>query len=277
MTAQEQVPAGVDTSRPSVARVYDCLLGGDDNFLADQHMVAQLLLTAPAAPRHAHNNRAFLRRVVHFLAAEAGVRQFLDIGSGLPSRGNVHEAARDITASARVVYVDNDPMVLAHGRALLEGEPAATIISGDIRQPEAILASPQVRQMTESGRPLALMLCAILHHLTDEENPGGIAAALCEALPPGSYLAISHLCNPGSEPPGYAEGIAKAEELWSETRLTLRFRDRDEIVAYFGDFELAEPGLVPLPEWRPSPRASRYEVIGHHSLIGGVARKATQR
>jgi hypothetical protein len=273
MTAQEQVPPGVDASRPSIARVYDCLLGGDDNFPVDQHVVARILLTAPDAPRHALSNRAFLRRAVRFLAADAGIRQFLDIGSGLPSRGNIHEAAREITTSARVVYVDNDPMVLAHGRALLEDDPAATIINGDIRQPEAILASPQVRQMTESGRPLALTLCAILHHLTDEEDPGGVAATLRAALPPGSYLAISHLRNPGSEPPGDAESIVKTEELWSETLLTLRFRDLGEIKTYFGDFELVDPGLVPLLEWRQSPRAYRH-VLGYHTLIGGVARKA---
>lgn len=277
MTSQERVPPGVDVSRPSLARVYDCLLGGDDNFLVDRYVFAQLLLRAPDAPRNALNNRAFLRRVVRFLAADAGIRQFLDIGCGLPSRGNIHEAAREVATSARVVYVDNDAAVLAHGRALLEADPMATIVCGDLRDPEAILANPQVRQMTESGRPLALTLCAILHHLGDEEDPGGVAATLRRGLPPGSYLAISHLHNPGSDRPVDAENIVKAEELSSETQLTWRFRDRDEIMAYFGDFELVEPGLVPLPEWRPGPQSPRHEHGGYHTFLGGVAHKAALR
>jgi len=277
MTEQEQVPLGVDASRPSLARVYDCLLGGDDNFAVDQHVAARTLLIAPDALRQALNNRTFLWRVVHFLAAEAGIRQFLDIGPGLLSRGNVHQAARDAVPDARVVYVDYDPMVLAHGRALLDGDPAATIISGDVRQPEEILASPAVRRLTESGQPLAISLFGILPHLSDEEDPAGIAATFRGALPPGSYLAISHFHNPGSERPGDAMDIAKAEELLAETLGTGRFRSREEILAYFGDLDLVEPGLVPLADWRPSERACHYQAIGHHSFIGGVARKAALR
>ena len=273
MTVHELVPQGVDASRPSIARVYDCFLGGTDNFAVDREVFARALAIAPESPRGALSHRAFLWRVVHYLAAEVGIRHFLDIGSGLPTKGNVHQAAGDVTTSARVVYVDNDPMVLAHSRALLAGNPAATVITGDIRQPEQILASSPVRDLTESGQPIALTLLGILHHVNDEDDPGGIATRLRLALPPGSYLAISHFHNPGGDRPGDAADIARSEELLAETLGTGRWRTRDEILAYFGDLELVEPGLVPLPDWRPSPHAPHHQKPGHHSFIGGVARK----
>jgi SAM-dependent methyltransferase len=270
----EQVPEGVDASCPSVARVYDCLLGGEDNFVADRAVFARILTVAPDAPRMAADHRAFLWRVMHYLVAEAGIRRFLDIGCGLPSRGNVHEAARDADVSTRVVYVDNDPMVLAHGRALLYGDDSAVIVTGDVRRPEEILANPAVRELTESGEPFALTLLGILHHLTDAEDPHRIAARLRQALPSGGYLAISHFHNPGVDIPGNAlEDIAKAEQLLTETLGAGRFRAYDEILGYFGDLELIEPGLVPLREWRPNPHLPVRKRIGHHSFVGGVARK----
>jgi hypothetical protein len=273
MTTQEQVPDGVDVTRPSIARVYDCFLGGEDNFTVDRAVFAQALMIAPEAPRLAGDHRAFLWRVVHFLAQEAGIRQFLDIGPGLPSRGNVHEAVRDAGVPAAVVYVDNDPMVIAHGRALLAGELGATIIQGDLRRPEEILASPLVRQMTESRQPLALTLFGILHHLADDEDPGGIAARLQRALPSGSYVAISHFQNPEDERLAAATDIANTEKLLAESLGAGRFRRRDEILSYFGDLELVEPGLVPLREWRPSPGTCHsHQHVGHHSFVGGVAR-----
>ncbi|HEX6523327.1 MAG TPA: SAM-dependent methyltransferase [Streptosporangiaceae bacterium] len=273
MIVNEPVPVGVAASRPSIARVYDCFLGGTDNFAVDREVFARALAIAPESLRSALDNRAFLWRVVHYLAAEAGIRQFLDIGPGLPTRGNVHEAARDATSSARVVYVDNDPMVLAHGRALLAGDRTATMISGDVREPEQILASPPVQALTGSGQPFALLLLGILHHLTDQEDPAGIAARLRRALPPGSYLAISHFHNPGSERPDLAVAIARGEKLLTETLGTGRWRSREEILAYFGDLELVEPGLVPLAEWRPSPRATHRHSVGHHAFLGAVALK----
>jgi len=274
MSMPEQVPEGVDASRPSVARVYDCLLGGEDNFVADRAVFARVLTIAPDAPRMAADHRAFLWRVVHYLVAEAGIRRFLDIGCGLPSRGNVHEAARDADASARVVYVDNDPMVLAHGRALLYGDDSVTIVAGDARRPEEIMANPVVRELTESGEPFALMLLGILHHLTDAEDPHRIAARLRQALPSGGYLAISHFHNPGVDIPGNRlDDIANAEQLLAETLGTGRFRTYDEILGYFGDLELIEPGLVPLREWRPSQHLPVRKRIGHYSFVGGVARK----
>ena len=272
MTVQEMVPYGVDASRPSIARVYDCFLGGTDNFAADREVFARLLAMAPEAPRAALVNRAFLWRVVRYLAIEAGIRCFLDIGSGLPTRGNVHEAVRDAVGPARVVYVDNDPAVVAHSRALLADDPAVTAIAGDIRQPEEILASPPVRQLTESGQPIALLLVAILHHVNDEDGPADIAARLRRALPPGSYLAISHFCHPGSEHPEWAEDTDRGERLLAETLGSGRWRTRQEILNYFGDLELIEPGLVPLAEWRPNRGAIRHPEAVNVSFIGGVAR-----
>jgi hypothetical protein len=272
MSVPEVVPPGVDASRPSIARVYDCFLGGTDNYAVDREVFARALAIAPDSPRGALANRAFLWRVVHYLATEAGIRHFLDIGSGLPTRGNVHEAARHAVGSARVVYVDNDPVVVAHSRALLAGDPAVTAIAGDIRQPEEILASPPVRELTESGQPIALLLVAIVHHVNDEDGPADIAARLRRALPPGSYLAISHFCHPGSEYPEWAVAVAETERLLAETLGSGRWRSRQEILAYFGDLELVEPGLVPLAEWRPSPGAIRLPDTVNASFLGGVAR-----
>ena len=273
MTVQEMVPYGVDASRPSIARVYDCFLGGTDNFAVDREVFARALAIAPEAPRAALVNRSFLWRVVHYLAIEAGIRCFLDIGSGLPTRGNVHEAVRDAVGSARVVYVDNDPVVVAHSRALLAGDPAVTAIAGDIRQPEEILVSPPVRELTESGQPIALLLVAILHHVNDEDGPADIAARLRCALPPGSYLAISHFCHPGSEYPELAVTTAEGERLLAETLGSGRWRSRQEILDYFGDLEFVEPGLVPLAGWRPNRGAIRQPEEVNHSFLGGVARK----
>jgi hypothetical protein len=274
MAMQELVPQGVDASRPSIARVYDCLLGGTDNFLVDREVFARALAIAPEATRCAVSHRAFLWRVVHYLAGEAGIRQFLDIGSGLPSRGNTHEAARDAHPAARVVYVDNDPMVVAHGRAMLADERAAAVIAGDIRQPEQILASAPVRELTESGQPLALMLLGILHHVNDDDDPAGIAGTLLDALPPGSYVAISHFHNPGDDLLADTAAIAMTEALLAETLGTGYFRRYEEILGYFGGLELVEPGLVPLDGWRPGSRTVTHQHAGYHSFIGGVARVA---
>ena len=273
MTVPEMIPHGAGAGRPSIAGVYDCFLGGTDNHAADREVFARALAIAPEAPRGALANRAFLWRAVHYLAGQAGIRRFLDIGSGLPTRGNVHQAARHAAGPARVVYVDNDPAVVARSRALLARDPAATAIAGDIRQPEEILASPPVRELTEAGQPVALILAAILHHVSDEDGPAGIAARLRRALPPGSYLAISHLCNPHSEHPGRALTIARTERLLAETLGTGRFRTRQEILAYFGDLDLIEPGLVPLAEWRPGPGAIRQPDSVNRSSLGGLARK----
>jgi hypothetical protein len=196
-----QVFTGIDVTRPNIARVYDAFLGGKDNFAADREFVARALELAPKAPLAAKANRAFLRRVVRYLVGEAGITQLLDIGSGLPTQGNVSEVAHEINPAAHVVHVDNDPIVYTHSKALLVDCRTTDIVARDIRRPAEILADPLVREMIDFRRPVGLLLIAILHHIEDHEDPAGIAAQLREAMPPGSYLAISSFRMPGPELP----------------------------------------------------------------------------
>jgi hypothetical protein len=267
------IPPGVDASRPNIARVYDCLLGGTDNFPVDREVATQALLLMPDAPRVALENRAFLRRVVRQLAGPAGIRQFLDIGSGLPTQWNVHQAVHEVAPDARVVYVDNDPMVVAHTEALLAGARNTAVVRADLRRPEEIVADPTVGEFIDFSQPVGLLLLAIVHHLTDEENPAGITARLRDALPAGSHLALSHFRNPGAAHPQAAARAVAGEKLLNERLGTGRWRTHEEILAYFGDLELLEPGLVPLPEWRPDRGTGRYQSLVHHNCVGGVARK----
>jgi S-adenosyl methyltransferase len=266
-------PEGVDTSRPSTARVYDCLLGGTDNFPADRELFGRLLAVAPECMREAMANRSFLHRVVRFLAAESGISQFLDIGSGLPTRGNVHLAARETGHPGRVVYVDNDPGVVAHGRALLGNSDEAAMIVGDIRRPQQILASPEVRKLLDPGRPVAVMLLAVLHHVNDDEDPAGITMVLHSALPPGSYLAISHFRDTSAASPTHAWSTGATQRILNEALGSGVFRSQEEILGYFADLALVEPGLVPLPEWRPARSCTRFQHDVDQSFVGGVARK----
>ncbi|MFC7532655.1 SAM-dependent methyltransferase [Actinoplanes sp. GCM10030250] len=201
MTADEAAPPGVDISTPSIARVYDFMVGGKDHFAVDRMAAQRALEIMPDAQEAGRACRAFLRRVVRFLAADAGVRQFLDIGSGLPTETNVHQVAHAVDPEARVVYADIDPMVLVHGRALLAGDDTTALIEADIRSPEGILGHPVVRERLDFTQPVGLLLFSILHHLHDTEDPGAIAATLRDALPPGSYLAIIHFWDPGMSTP----------------------------------------------------------------------------
>lgn len=273
MTMDRWIPPGVDAGSPSIARVYDCFLGGTDNYAVDREIAAQALLLMPDAPRVALDNRAFLRRVVRHLAGPAGIRQFLDIGSGLPTQWNVHQAAHEVAPHARVVYVDNDPMVVAHTRALLAGTDNAWIIDADLRQPEEIVTNPTVKEIIDFTRPVGLLMLAIVHHLTDQEDPAGVVTRLRDALPAGSYLALSHFRNPGSAHPQAAAYAAAGEKLMNERLGTGRWRTQEEIRAYFGDLQLIEPGLVPLSEWRPDPGSTRHHSLTHQNCVGGVARK----
>jgi hypothetical protein len=269
----EVAPHGVDVTRPSIARVYDFMVGGKDNFAVDRMAAERALEIMPDAQEAGRACRAFLRRAVRFLAAEAGVRQFLDIGSGLPTKTNVHQVAHDVDPAARVVYVDNDPMVLAHGRALLADEDTTTVIEADIRRPEEILGSPVVRRYIDFTRPVGLLLLSILHHLHDAEDPAGIAATLRGALPSGSYLAVIHFWDPAGEHPSVSAKVKDAERVFNETLGTGRWRTRAEIERYFGDFVMVGPGLVPLAEWRPGAEADAEQKDSYHTMIGGVAVK----
>jgi hypothetical protein len=266
-------PPGVDMTKPNIARVYDYLLGGKDNFAADREVAELTLRVMPDARQGPRSNRAFLRRAVRYLAAEAGIRQFIDIGSGLPTRGNVHEIAQAVDPETRVVYVDYDPVVLAHARALLAGD-FTNVIMADLRAPESILNDPTVRSVIDFDRPVALLLLSILHHINDEDDPARIMAALRAAMPPGSHLAISHLHNPGSRRPEDAELARIGEEIFKKSYGVGRWRGAEEILSYFGDWDLVPPGLVPTSEWRPDPGDDHTKYLTHHFVLGGVARKA---
>jgi hypothetical protein len=263
----------IDISRPNVARVYDCLLDGKDNFAADREFVRQIHEVAPKAHLSAKSNRMFLGRVVQYLVMEAGLTQFLDLGSGLPTQGNVSEVAHAIDPTIHVVHVDNDPIVYTHSKALLTDQLTTDIVVGDIRRPAEILADPAVRTLIDFDRPVGLLLFAILHHVEDEENPGRIAAELRAAVPPGSHLALSSLRMPGPEVPSLREATIQGEKLLEGTLGSGRFRADEEIRSWFGDWKLLEPGLVPVVEWRPpaGTRIERDEL--YHGFSGGVARK----
>jgi S-adenosyl methyltransferase len=265
--------ADIDVSRPNIARVYDALLGGKDNFAADRDFVAKILEQAPKAPLSALANRAFLRRVVRHLVGEAGIAQLLDIGSGLPTQGNVSEVAHEIDPAVHVVHVDHDPVVYTHSKALLANACTTDIVLGDIRRPAEILADPDVKALIDFGRPVGLLLFAILHHIEDDEDPGWIVAQLRDAMPSGSYLAISSFRMPGRELPKLRAVTIEGERLLTGHLGSGRWREDEEILAWFGDWELLEPGLVSILEWRPPVRGRIRRDEVYHSFFGGVARK----
>jgi hypothetical protein len=260
-------------TRPNIARVYDAFLDGKDNFAADRAVVELTLQIAPDAADGAKANRAFLRRVTRYLAGPARIGQFLDIGSGLPSQGNVHEIAAEVNPAARVVYIDNDPVVLIHAQALLTGTPWVRVVTADARRPEEILDSPLIRESIDFGRPVGLLMFAILHHVSDEEDPAGIVAAFRDAAAPGSYLAISSFRMPGPEHPEDAAKTRAVQEVFNAKLGTGLWREHEEILGWFGDWDLLEPGLVPLPEWRPDITGQVRRNSTYHGFVGGVARK----
>ena len=262
----------INTGVPNPARIYDYLLGGKDNFPADREIAEQMLAIAPVAREVVEDNRKFLRRAVEVLA-DAGARQFIDLGSGLPTQGNVHEIAQAAAPGSRVVYVDNDPMVVAHSRALLAGDNTVAI-EGDLRQPDKVLGHPEVRELIDFGQPVALLLLAILHFVPDDEDPFGIVARYRDALPAGSHLAISHGTRdipqrPDLSPEEMADMGAKVEQLYQLTTASLVTRTRAEVERFFDGLELLEPGVVEIQRWRPDGRTS----LLPGGFYGGVARK----
>lgn len=267
------MPPEIDTTKPSIARVYDYFLGGKDNFAVDREAAEAALKIAPDARDVGMANRAFLRRAVHYMAAEAGIRQFLDLGSGLPTQGNVHEIAQAIAPEARVVYVDNDPVVLAHGRALLATNDVTTVVDGDIRRPAEILENPEVLEFIDFSKPVGMLLVSVLHHVNDDEDPEGIMKRFRSVLAPGSHLAIVHFHNPGDEHPKASEIAIEAERDFNRNLGTGRWRTRTEIAGYFGDMELIEPGLVPLADWRSEPEDLIRQDVTRYNVLAGVGRR----
>jgi len=255
-------------SVPNVARMYDYFLGGKDNFEADRIAAEEVLALMPGQRRSALENRRFLRRVVRYLTAEAGVDQFLDIGVGLPTQGAVHEVAHEINPQVRVGYVDYDSVVVRHGQALLTKRDKSVVVAADLRRPGELLADPVLCQHLDFGRPVAVILLAVLHFVAEDYDPDGIVARMRDALVPGSYLVISHIGRELLPDQAAAERAMKVYERASEPILP---RPRDRIIGFFGDFELVEPGLVPKHQWRPVTGEAA-TVTGDISW-GGVARK----
>ena len=260
-----RVPAGVDTSTPSIARVYDYLLGGKDNFACDREVADRLRAEVPEAPVMAAQNRAFLGRVVRFLA-DRGITQFVDIGAGLPTRHNVHQVAQSVNPDARVAYVDNDPIVLAHARALLAENQHTIAVDGDLRDPATILADPDLNKLIDLDRPVAFLLIGILYFFADADRPFDIVDQLKAAMPPGSYLAISHVVSDYD-----LAGITRAQEIYRGFlhRSGDARRTRAQVQTFFDGLDLVEPGLVCVRDWhddRPDPSPLTW-------MVGGVGRR----
>jgi len=258
----------IDTSVAHSARVHDYWLGGKDNFVADRAAGDAVMAAYPGIVMSVRANRAFLARAVRYLAAAAGVRQFLDIGTGIPASNNTHEVAQSVAPEARVVYVDYDPVVLLHARALLKGsrEGALDYLDADLRDPQAILE--QAARTLDFSRPVAVMLIAIMHLIVDDDDPYGLVGRLVAAVPAGSYLALSQVASDIQ-----AEQMAEAGRRYNRlARETQRHRTHAEVARFFDGLDLVEPGLVPVHHWRPD---SESEAANTHSAMwGGVARKA---
>jgi S-adenosyl methyltransferase len=260
----------IDTSRPHPARMYDYYIGGKNHFAADRETADKALASWPAGRVGLRENRRFLGRVVRYLAAEAGIRQFLDIGSGLPASNNVHEVAQAAARESRVVYVDNDPLVLSHARALLTSSPEGrtAYIDADLRDPAAILSHPVTRDVLDFSRPIALMLVAILHFFPDEDQPAKVIETLLDALPPGSYLAATHLTTE-HDPAATSAG----QRTMRGAGIAMQKRDADEFARLaFSGLELVPPGVVLVSEWRPED-AGPLPLPSEVNCYGGVARK----
>jgi hypothetical protein len=255
----------IDTSVPHIARIYDFWLGGKDNFEVDRAAGKRAAEANPALYEGVRGNRAFLARSVRYLAGEAGVTQFLDLGTGIPAANNTHEVAHAVAPGSRVVYVDNDPIVLAHARALLTGVDGETAyLDADLRDTAKVLEA--AARTLDFSRPVAVMMIAVLHCLTDEDDPWGVVREVMAAVPSGSYLALTH---PGNDfhPETAGAMLAKLNPMMPQK---ITFRSREQVLRFFDGLELVEPGLIRAPEWRP---ASPDDTANPAEMWAGVARK----
>ena len=261
--SEQWVPDGIDLSRPNAARMYDYLLGGAHNFDPDRQYAERLLAMAPEVREIAGANRAFLRRAVTWLVTN-GVDQFLDLGSGIPTVGNVHEVAHRLDPACRVVYVDTEPVAVTHARQLLADEPRVAALQADLRDPASVLAAPEVTGTLDLSRPVAVLLVSVLHFVPDEQRPADLVGAYLAGTVPGSYLAISHVTR--------NEHTDEVRSLYRQTSDRLYPRDRAEIAALLGGYPLVPPGLVRLPDWHPdgsvdpaaSDRSASYAAVAAH-------------
>ncbi|MCM2418209.1 MULTISPECIES: SAM-dependent methyltransferase [unclassified Streptomyces] len=264
-------PQGIDLSVPSVSRIYDYYLGGSHNFEVDREAARQAMEIFPGLPKIMQANRAFMRRAVRY-AVDQGITQFLDIGSGIPTFGNVHEVAQAASPGARVLYVDSDPVAVAHSRAVLDGNPTARIAAADLRTPKNILTSPEATELLDFDRPVALLLVAVLHFLADEDDPAAAVAELRDALAPGSLLVLTHASTEGG--PISPEQGGGVQGVYRKASSPLIMRTRSEVAAFFEGFELIEPGLVSMPDWHPDTPAGHEEDPAAFVGFAGVGLKA---
>jgi hypothetical protein len=260
-------PRGFDVTKPSIARVYDYWLGGKDNFAADREVAERVVEAYPDIVSSVRANRAFLARAVRYFVTECGIRQFLDVGTGIPAADNTHEVAQRLAPESRIVYVDNDPVVLSHAQALLKSseQGACAYLDADMRDPAAIVAA--AAQTLDFSEPVAVMLIAAVHFIRDDDEARSVVGRLMAACPPGSYVAITHATSDFNA--GQVNEMTRLmdESTMPETRVT---RDRSAVIRLFGDCELVEPGVVRVPQWRPD---SDLEAAAPCGLWGGVARK----
>ncbi|GAA2306495.1 SAM-dependent methyltransferase [Streptomyces violaceusniger] len=267
----------LNQGRPHSARMYDYFLGGKDNYVADREAAAKVLTLWPGVMIAARTNRAWMHRAIRFLAAERGIRQFLDIGTGIPTRPNLHEVAQGIAPESRVVYADNDPIVLAHAQALLKSHPEGrtAYVHGDVTEPESILASPDLTEVLDLSQPVALSLVSLLHFVPDEWGPYDLVQRLVDALAPGSFLVLSHI-TPDFDP----EATQKTVQVYHSGGIQGKIRTRDEVERFFTGLEMVEPGLEVPHRWRTDLAESDSHVETGDvtdeevSFWAGVARKS---
>jgi SAM-dependent methyltransferase len=248
MPDNDEMPHKVDFGKPNVARMYDYYLGGRDHYPADREAARRVLGAAPDVPLAALENREFIRRSMQFLMQEHGVWQFMDIGPGLPTQGNVHQLAHQHSPSAHVVYIDNDDEVLAHSRSLLAGVPGVTIIDGDLRKPDRFLSDPELAALIDFSRPVALFMTLVLHFVPPDDDPYGLVASFRDLLCPGSFLVLSHVTGDGRE----SGMLTEVDDVYGNANAPLIMRTRDQVAAFFNGFDLIEPGVVFLSQWRPT-------------------------
>jgi hypothetical protein len=259
-------PEQVDPTRPSIARVYDYYLGGSHNFESDRALARSVLRVLPDLRHHAQQNRAFLRRAVRWLS-RAGIDQFLDLGSGIPTVGNVHEVARSVGSRARVVYVDHDPVAITHSQHMLAGDDSVIAIEGDLRASETVLDDPVLRRHLDLGRPVGVLFLCVLHFVTDEHRPADIVRRYLDAVAPGSYLALSHA--------SFAAGVLDAQQMYNSSPGPNRMqaRSHEEIESMFSAVQLIDPGLVRIPLWRPDNPEDIPPTVHAYPGFAGVGRR----